>query len=158
MLTPPIPITSSFSGNCVNSYIYSYSSSNPDQDAGYDVNTALGNWAVTDGCYDSRMDGGKLRMYAAMRPSPATTTTTTTATKPPPPVAAIAGGVAGGVVLFAVILAWLHTWLGVRSSKANVRGIDFAGAEANHSGAAVAAADDDAPPAYIPPADGKVVY
>jgi hypothetical protein len=52
---------------CGNSYLYSYSSSQWDGDAGYDVSTALGSWGVTQGCQSA--EGGTLALYAAMRPS-----------------------------------------------------------------------------------------
>jgi hypothetical protein len=51
---------------CGNSYLYSYSNS-PDSDAGYDVNTPLGNWGRTSACHSG--EGGTLALYAAMRPS-----------------------------------------------------------------------------------------
>jgi hypothetical protein len=51
---------------CVNSYLYSYSVGDGDGDAGYDVNTALGSWGVTQGCQSA--EGGDLALYAAMRP------------------------------------------------------------------------------------------
>lgn len=51
---------------CVNQYLYSYSNTNADGDAGYDVNTGLGNWTPTTGCQGA--EGGLLAFYAAMRP------------------------------------------------------------------------------------------
>ena len=51
--------------HCSNHYLYSYSSSNRDGDAGYDVNTGLGNWAATSSC-DSA-EGGNLVFYAGMK-------------------------------------------------------------------------------------------
>ena len=50
---------------CQRQYLYSYSSQTGDSDAGYDVNTALGEWAVTNGCQSE--EGGALKFYAAMR-------------------------------------------------------------------------------------------
>ena len=54
-------------GGCRNSYLYSYSNSQKDSDAGYDVNTALGDWGATSSCHGA--EGGTLALYAAMRPS-----------------------------------------------------------------------------------------
>ena len=51
--------------SCVNHYFYSYSVVSVDGDAGYDVNTALGNWAATRGC--DRPEGGGLVFYAGMK-------------------------------------------------------------------------------------------
>lgn len=50
--------------SCVSSYLYSYSLAN-DGDAGYDVNTALGDWSATASC-DSA-EGGSLTFRSAMR-------------------------------------------------------------------------------------------
>ncbi len=50
---------------CQRHYLYSYSATDGDGDAGYDVNTALGSWTATQAC-DSA-EGGKLSFYAAMR-------------------------------------------------------------------------------------------
>lgn len=51
--------------SCVRHYLYSYSSGALDSDAGYDVNTTLGNWAATRDC-DSP-EGGGLVFYTAVR-------------------------------------------------------------------------------------------
>lgn len=50
---------------CTNMYFYSYSSGVADGDAGYDVNTALGNWSVSNGCDGA--EGGALVFFVAMR-------------------------------------------------------------------------------------------
>ena len=50
---------------CNRQYLYSYSSAVADGDAGYDVNTALGDWAATASCASA--EGGSLVFYAAMR-------------------------------------------------------------------------------------------
>ncbi len=50
---------------CQRHYLYSYSSQSFDNDAGYDVNTALGAWTATQAC--SNVEGGLLKFYAAMR-------------------------------------------------------------------------------------------
>ena len=50
---------------CVNSYLYSYSNAPGDNDAGYDVSRALGDWGTTQGCHSG--EGGALVFYAAMR-------------------------------------------------------------------------------------------
>ncbi|MFT6145699.1 MAG: hypothetical protein ACJARS_004120 [bacterium] len=50
---------------CAPQYLYSYSSVQGDGDAGYDVNTALGDWTVTVGC-DSA-EGGSLVFRTGMR-------------------------------------------------------------------------------------------
>nr|VFK29745.1 MAG: Fibrinogen beta and gamma chains, C-terminal globular domain [Candidatus Kentron sp. MB] len=57
--------------SCANHYFYSYSGHpsygypDNDNDAGYDVNTALGNWTATRGC--DRPEGGGLVFYAGMK-------------------------------------------------------------------------------------------
>ena len=56
---------------CRYSYIYSYSNVHKDQDAGYGVNTALGNWGHTGPNECNGAEGGDLPMYAAMRSAPA---------------------------------------------------------------------------------------
>ena len=50
---------------CQRHYLYSYSASGLDSDAGYDVNTGLGAWTATAGCDGT--EGGALKFYAAMR-------------------------------------------------------------------------------------------
>ena len=50
---------------CNNHYLYSYSNVGDDGDAGYDINTALGDWQTTTGCMGA--EGGLLAVYAAMR-------------------------------------------------------------------------------------------
>jgi hypothetical protein len=50
---------------CQRQYLYSYSSQFLDNDAGYDVNTALGAWAATNACQGN--EGGSLQFYAGMR-------------------------------------------------------------------------------------------
>ncbi|MBK9758038.1 MAG: DUF4215 domain-containing protein [Nannocystis sp.] len=50
---------------CQRHYLYSYSAGAGDNDAGYDVNTALGAWAATDACHVA--EGGTFGFYAAMR-------------------------------------------------------------------------------------------
>ena len=50
---------------CERQYLYSYSNSVGDADAGYDVNTSLGSWTGTNGC-DSA-EGGALTFYVGMR-------------------------------------------------------------------------------------------
>jgi cytoskeletal protein CcmA (bactofilin family) len=50
---------------CGNSYLYSYSNTAADSDAGYDVNTALGDWDVTSSCEAG--EGGTLVAYFAVR-------------------------------------------------------------------------------------------
>ena len=52
-------------GVCANHYFYSYSSAVADRDAGYDVNTSLGNWGTTNRCHGA--EGGSLVFYAGMR-------------------------------------------------------------------------------------------
>jgi hypothetical protein len=53
---------------CAGQYLYSYSLSAQDGDAGYDVNTALGDWTVTAPvCNPSSPDGGSLVFFSAMR-------------------------------------------------------------------------------------------
>ena len=52
-------------GSCKYHYLYSYSVTKADHDAGYDVNTALGSWTATQAC--DAAEGGKLIFYAAMR-------------------------------------------------------------------------------------------
>lgn len=51
--------------SCAGHYLYSYSSAQSDGDAGYNVNTALGDWPVTDGCASA--EGGALVFRTAMR-------------------------------------------------------------------------------------------
>jgi hypothetical protein len=51
--------------NCDRQYLYSYSNSAADNDAGYDVHNALGAWAATNACQAG--EGGGLAFYAAMR-------------------------------------------------------------------------------------------
>ncbi|HKU38973.1 MAG TPA: thrombospondin type 3 repeat-containing protein, partial [Polyangiales bacterium] len=51
--------------SCTGQYLYSSSAGNPDADAGYDVNLALGDWAVTNAC--DAGEGGSLMFRAAMR-------------------------------------------------------------------------------------------
>ncbi|MCC6998013.1 MAG: Ig-like domain-containing protein [Deltaproteobacteria bacterium] len=50
---------------CARQYLYSYSSSVGDSDAGYDVNTGLGSWAGTTGCDGN--EGGLLIFRTAVR-------------------------------------------------------------------------------------------
>ena len=50
---------------CQRHYLYSYSAGAADNDAGYDVNTALGAWTATQSCHAA--EGGTLSFYAAMR-------------------------------------------------------------------------------------------
>ena len=50
---------------CERQYLYSYSSTSGDSDAGYDVNTGLGSWGATNGCDGG--EGGSLVFFAAMR-------------------------------------------------------------------------------------------
>jgi len=50
---------------CERHYLYSYSATVLDGDAGYDINTALGSWSATNVC--SGEEGGGLAFYAAMR-------------------------------------------------------------------------------------------
>jgi len=50
---------------CQRHYLYSYSAGAGDNDAGYDVNTALGAWTATDACHAG--EGGTFGFYAAMR-------------------------------------------------------------------------------------------
>ena len=50
---------------CANHYLYSNSEKRHDGDAGYDVNTELGSWTVTNGCHTA--EGGDLRFWAGMR-------------------------------------------------------------------------------------------
>ena len=50
---------------CERQYLYCYSSQHGDTDAGYDVNTGLGDWTVTHNCHGE--EGGNLNFYAAMR-------------------------------------------------------------------------------------------
>nr|VFJ77250.1 MAG: Fibrinogen beta and gamma chains, C-terminal globular domain [Candidatus Kentron sp. FW] len=50
---------------CANHYFYSYSLSNQDGDAGYDVNTGLGDWTATSSCHSA--EGGNMAFYAGMR-------------------------------------------------------------------------------------------
>ena len=53
-------------GGCVQSYIYSFSNTDGDSDAGYDSNTALGpSWTVTNSCDGA--EGGALKFYTGMR-------------------------------------------------------------------------------------------
>ncbi len=52
-------------GCCARQYLYSYSAQAYDWDAGYDVNTGLGSWAVTQKC--DIAEGGKLAFWAGMR-------------------------------------------------------------------------------------------
>jgi subtilisin-like proprotein convertase family protein len=61
------PVYNHLNAGCVGHYLYSYSAAAQDGDAGYDVNTTLGDWAVTDGC--NVAEGGALMFYAAMRPA-----------------------------------------------------------------------------------------
>jgi len=51
--------------DCQNMYLYSYSSTSADYDAGYDVNIGLGSWSATQSC-DSN-EGGALVFIAGMR-------------------------------------------------------------------------------------------
>ena len=51
--------------SCERHYLYSYSSSVADSDAGYDVNTSLGTWGGTDACNGS--EGGLLNFRTAVR-------------------------------------------------------------------------------------------
>ncbi len=50
---------------CKNQYLYSYSSASNDNDAGYDVNRALGAWTVTQACENA--EGGALKFFMAVR-------------------------------------------------------------------------------------------
>jgi hypothetical protein len=50
---------------CAREYLYSYSAATLDGDAGYDVNTPLGDWTATNACDDA--EGGALPFYAGMR-------------------------------------------------------------------------------------------
>jgi hypothetical protein len=50
---------------CAGQHLYSYSVTATDGDAGYDVNLALGDWAVTNACQAE--EGGALVFYAALR-------------------------------------------------------------------------------------------
>ncbi len=50
---------------CERHYLYSYSASNTDNDAGYDVSVGLGSWGATAAC-DSA-EGGSLQFYVAVR-------------------------------------------------------------------------------------------
>ena len=50
---------------CTRHYLYSYSNSNQDNDAGYDTSVGLGSWGVTAAC-DSA-EGGSLQFYVAVR-------------------------------------------------------------------------------------------
>jgi hypothetical protein len=52
-------------GGCDPGYLYSYSASDSDGDAGYDITTDLGGWTQTNGCESN--EGGSLVFYAAMR-------------------------------------------------------------------------------------------
>ena len=52
--------------SCLNSYIYSFSNTTGDSDAGYDSNTALGpSWNATASCVSA--EGGSLKFYTGMR-------------------------------------------------------------------------------------------
>jgi hypothetical protein len=50
---------------CERQYLYGYSGTTRDGDAGYDVNTGLGAWRATHACHSA--EGGTLPFYAAMR-------------------------------------------------------------------------------------------
>ena len=51
--------------DCANHYLYSYSHDDADSDAGYDVNTGLGDWTITNSC--DKSEGGNLIFYVGMR-------------------------------------------------------------------------------------------
>jgi len=51
--------------SCVGEYLYSYSSASADSDAGYDVNTSLGDWTATSACNSA--EGGLLVFRTAAR-------------------------------------------------------------------------------------------
>lgn len=50
---------------CERHYLYSYSQSSQDNDAGYDSSVALGSWSITNAC-DSA-EGGSLQFFVAVR-------------------------------------------------------------------------------------------